>query len=63
MESYIIAYRKECGAIVPLDTGRTYAPIAARLRAEQLNATMQPELKALGGVAFVAFNVNQLESI
>jgi hypothetical protein len=34
--TYVIAIRKNDGTINPMLTGRTYAPIAARMRAEQL---------------------------
>ena len=54
---YVIALRKNDGTINPMLTGRTYAPIAARMRAEQLNRERQAELVALGAESFVAFNL------
>jgi hypothetical protein len=55
--TYVIAIRKNDGTINPMLTGRTYAPIAARMRAEQLNRERQAELVALGAESFVAFNL------
>jgi hypothetical protein len=55
--TYVIAIRKNDGTINPMITGRTYAPIAARMRAEQLNRERQAELVALGAESFVAFNL------
>ena len=55
--TYVIAIRKNDGTINPMLTGRTYAPIAARMRAEQLNRECQAELVALGAESFVAFNL------
>lgn len=52
---YIIGLVTEHG-VIPLDTGRRYGQMAAQLRAEQLEDTMEAEKNALQGIKFVALS-------
>ena len=52
---YIIGLVTEYG-VIPLDTGRRYGQMAAQLRAEQLEDTMEAEKNALQGIKFVALS-------
>lgn len=60
MQTYIIAIIKRDGSIKPLNVGRMYGPIAARMRADELNRTMQAECAACGGESFVAINTRAI---
>lgn len=42
--------------VIPLDTGRRYGRIAAKLRAEELELTQKAEKEALQGLEFVALS-------
>lgn len=47
--------------VIPLDTGRRYGRIAAKLRAEELEQTQAAEKQVLGGIQFVAMSVDAEE--
>ena len=57
MNRYIIGLITPHG-ILRLDTGRRYGRIAASLRAEELEATMETEKQALEGIRFIALAID-----
>lgn len=56
-QRYIIGLITPHG-ILRLDTGRRYGRIAAIMRAEELEATMEAEKTALEGIRFIALAVD-----